>query len=282
MFFKSATALSLVLLMTSVQAQEDLPPNFPELRLSVNPLYHSVGLKLGHVLGVSRQRMVFRTFEGELMLGFGTGPERVVDRQCAQTVLGRQTGTLRSRQQDQPELRERAANKCTLFINPWPFSFLSRALRDTIEEIKDNPTAIYYVNYYIAPSHLLMKTKNQVLGAFPVQPDLKIEPSFRVSSWQALHPEAGVITGRIVQASLEYPVRKTYEIIIQERENANNFRAMSVNNGDMFRYINRAMLTGKQLRIEFIRLHRPHSRFLSALFNYMTNYRIISVEVLSD
>ena len=52
MFFKSATALSLVLLMTSVQAQEDLPPNFPELRLSVNPLYHSVGLKLGHVLGV--------------------------------------------------------------------------------------------------------------------------------------------------------------------------------------------------------------------------------------
>jgi hypothetical protein len=226
--------------------------------------------------------MVFRTFEGELMLGFGTGPERVVDRQCAQTVLGRQTGTLRSRQQDQPELRERAANKCTLFINPWPFSFLSRALRDTIEEIKDNPTAIYYVNYYIAPSHLLMKTKNQVLGAFPVQPDLKIEPSFRVSSWQALHPEAGVITGRVVQASLEYPVRKTYEIIIQERENANNFRAMSVNNGDMFRYINRAMLTGKQLRIEFIRLHRPHSRFLSALFNYMTNYRIISVEILSD
>jgi len=194
---------------------------------------------------------VFRTFEGELMLGFGTGPERVVDRQCAQTVLGRQTGTLRSRQQDQPELRERAANKCTLFINPWPFSFLSRALRDTIEEIKDNPTAIYYVNYYIAPSHLLMKTKNQVLGAFPVQPDLKIEPSFRVSSWQALHPEAGVITGRVVQASLEYPVRKTYEIIIQERENANNFRAMSVNNGDMFRYINRAMLTGKQLRIEY-------------------------------
>ena len=127
-----------------------------------------------------------------------------------------------------------------------------------------------------------MKTKNQVLGAFPVQPDLKIEPSFRVSSWQALHPEAGVITGRIVQASLEYPVRKTYEIIIQERENANNFRAMSVNNGDMFRYINRAMLTGKQLRIEFIRLHRPHSRFLSALFNYMTNYRIISVEILPD
>src|SRR5262245_62623117 len=37
MLFKSATALSLVLLITSVQAQEDLPPNFPELRLSVNP-----------------------------------------------------------------------------------------------------------------------------------------------------------------------------------------------------------------------------------------------------
>src|SRR5215471_3301273 len=91
MFFKSATALSLVLLMTSVQAQEDLPPNFPELRLSVNPLYHSVGLKLGHVLGVSRQRMVFRTFEGELMLGFGTGPERVVSSvrtNCSWTTNG--------------------------------------------------------------------------------------------------------------------------------------------------------------------------------------------------
>jgi hypothetical protein len=167
-----------------------------------------------------------------------------------------------------------------LFNNPWRFSFLRRSLFDHISRIKERPVVIYYVNYYVAPSHVLMNTANQVLEAFPVQPDLKLEPNFRIPSWSALHPEAGVIVGRIVQASLEFPLRKTYEVIIQESENADNFRAMSVSDRKLFQYINKAMLSGRQVRIEYTRLFRPHGTILSTIFNYLTNFRVISVELV--
>lgn len=260
----------------------ELPKDFPELRFTINPLFHSIGVKLGNALSVRRVRPVARTFEGELMLGFGTAPDLVTDRQCAQSILQRGTSTRRSNTREDPELRKRADEQCALFNNPWRFSFLSRRLFESVKEIKDVPVVIYFVNYFLAPSHLLMQTRNQALNVFPVQSDLQIEPSHSVPSWRGVHPEAGTITGRVVQASLEYPVRKTYEVIIQESQNANNFRAMSVNDGEMFRYITRAMLTGKLLRIEFVQLYRAHGRFKSWLLNYMTNFRIVSVSVVDD
>jgi hypothetical protein len=271
-----------------LQAQEapaqtsDLPENFPELRFRFNPTYHSIGLKLGHVLTVRRHRPILSTFEGEMMLGFGTGPADAVDRQCMQVTLEQGTSTRRSNQQEQDELRAKAAQDCFLFTNPWRFSFLNTPTFNLISEIKDRPVVIYYVNYYIAPSHLLMKTKNQVLEAFPTQPNLKLDPSFRIRTWAGVLPEAGVITGRIVQASIEYPVRKTYEVIIQESENANNFRAMSVSDVRLFQYITHAMLTGRLVRIHYVRLYNPHGALMSTLLNYLTNFRVSAVELVEN
>jgi hypothetical protein len=265
-------------------SSSELPEDFPKLGFTMNPTYHSIGVKLGHALSVSRQRLVLRTFEGEFMLGFGANPDQVKDRGCVQSVLNQGTNTRRTPQRQDKELQNKADEECTLFTNPWRFSFLSKSLYDRVVNNKVESVVAYYVNYYtyLKPSHLLMKTTNRLLNIFPVQADLKIEPSFKISAWPRLHPEAGVITGRIVHASLEYPIRKTYEVIIQESENANNFRAMSVNDQQLFQYITQAMLTGKQMRIEFIRLYRPHGRALTALFNYMTDFRIISVELLND
>jgi hypothetical protein len=216
------------------------------------------------------------------MLGIGTGPEVAVDRACMQDILQHGTSTRRSKHDEDAQLRKRATQECRLFTNPWRFSFLSGKLYESVKDIKDSPVLIYYINYYFMPSHLLMRTKNEVLNVFPVQPDLQIEPQFRIPSWSAVHPEAGMITGRVVQASLEYPVRKTYEVVIQESQNANNFRAMSVNDREMFQYITRAMLTGRLLRIEFTRLWGPHAGALTKLFNYMSSYRVISVEILPN
>jgi hypothetical protein len=274
----------LLLLSLTLSASTELPEDFPDLRFTVNPAYHSIGVKLGHALSVRRERLVLRTFEGELMLGFGTNPDQVKDRGCVQSVLSQGTSTRRAPQRPDQELQNRADEECTLFTNPWRFSFLSKSLFDKAVNTKVESVVVYYVNYYtyLRPSHLLMKTTNRLLNIFPVQGDLKIEPGFKISAWPRLHPQAGVITGRIVHASLEYPVRKTYEVIIQESENANNFRAMSVNDREMFQYITRAMLTGKRMRIEFMRLHGPHGQALTALFNYMTDFRIISVELLND
>jgi hypothetical protein len=127
-----------------------------------------------------------------------------------------------------------------------------------------------------------MQTRNRVLNAWATNPDLKITRKFETSSWRRIHPESGTITGRVVQASLEYSVRKTYEVIIQEREHADNFRAMSVSNREMFQYITRAMLTGKMLRLEYIRLFSPHAGVASFFLNYMTSFRIVSAEILPD
>jgi hypothetical protein len=278
------TLLAVILTSIPVLAQDpqpsELPRDYPEIRFSLNFTYHSLGLKLGHLLGVRRERPILSTYEGELMLGYGSSPETVVERQCRQEILQQGTSTRRTPAQDQEDLNKKVDAKCRLFDNPWRFSFLNFPLFTALSGMHDDPIVLYYVNYYIAPSHILMRTNNQLLAAFPVQQNLKIDNSYRIPSWSAVHPEAGTITGRVVQASVEYPLRKTYEIVIQESQNANNFRAMSVSDADMFVYIQRAMLTGRPMRIEFVRLYRPHGTLMSALFNYMTSLRVISVELL--
>ena len=155
----------LLALMTTVSLaqtpQEDkAPENFPTLRFRFNPTYHSIGLKLGNVLNVRRQRPVLSTFEGELMMGLGSGPGLVADRSCVPGVLGQGTSTRRSTTHQQEELRNRANEECALFNNPWRFSFLSQHMFDHVELIKNRPVVMYYVNYYIAPSHILMQTNN--------------------------------------------------------------------------------------------------------------------------
>jgi hypothetical protein len=146
--------------------------------------------------------------------------------------------------------------------------------------VKEKPVIIYYINYYVSLAHLLMNTRNEVLDVFATQPDLNIEPNFSIPAWSGIQPEVGVINGRIVQASLEFPIRKSYEVIIQESENANNFRAMSVSDAKLFNYITRAMLTGRQLRIRYMRLYGPHAGLMTSMLNYMTSMRIISVDVI--
>lgn len=277
-------ALASVYMAFAASAQDlplaDPPEDFPVFSFSINPIYHSIGLQLGHVLSIRRERIFIRTFEGEMMLGVGSNPGSVVDRQCVRTVLDEQGPS--GNQQVQDARQRRANTDCFLFDNPWRFSTLKTPVFNKIAALKNDSMLIYYINYHVAPSYALTKTTNKVLDAFATVPNLKIKPRYRISSWSGLHPEAGIITGRVVRASLEYSLRKTYEVIIQESENADHFRAMSINDGRLFRYVTQAMLTGKLLRIEYVRLFQPHSRFLSALFNYMTDYRIISVEIAEE
>lgn len=254
----------------------DTPADFPIIRFSMNPFYHSTGFYLGHVLNVRRMRPILSTYEGEMMIGFGSNPRPVVDRRCVQAyVAAQKSGT-------PAENQLAAEQECALFPNPWKFSSLSLSLRDAITVIKERPVVIFYTNYLWVPSHILTKTNNLAEAAFAVNPNLNLPSSFRVPAWARIHPEAGNITGRIVKASMENLLIKSYEVIIQESENSDNFRAMSVNDGALFRYITQAMLTGKKMRIEYIRLYRPHSWFLSTLLNYATQYRIISVDLLND
>jgi hypothetical protein len=262
------------------RANSVLPEDYPEIRFSMNPIYDSVGFQFGHILNARRMRPLLSTFEGELMLGFGTGgtgSTDVADRRCVEQVMG-EVRRVAFPQDREAALREGLDN-CYLFTNPWPFSFLDPKVFDVYTGVQNRPVVIYYSNFFWRPEHLLMKTRNHLQGIYPIQEDLEIQPSFHIPNWAALNPEAGQIQGRVVRASLVYPFRKSYEVIIQEGVNANNFRAMSVSDGDLFRYITRAMLSGRQMRISYMRLYGPHGALKTFLLNYRSNYRIIGVDL---
>lgn len=278
MIYRSLILILLVPIVAWAQEPDpnDTPADFPIIRFSMNPLYSSTGFYLGHVLNVRRVRPILSTYEGEMMIGFGSNPRPVVDRRCVQAYVAAQ-------KEGSPAKNQLTAEQeCALFPNPWKFSFLSRSLKDTISVIKESPVVIFYTHHLWVPSHILTQTHNLAAAAFAVNPNLNLPSNYRVASWTGIHPEAGSITGRIVKASMENHLIKSYEVIIQESENADNFRAMSVNDGAFFRYITQAMLTGKKMRIDYIRLYRPHSWLLSTLLNYATQYRIISINLLDD
>jgi hypothetical protein len=261
-----------------------LPVGFPEFsRWSLSPFSYSTGIQLGQILNLRRERPVFSTFEGDLMLGFGTSFGEKVDRVCVESELPTQSRA-RISSEELARLTQEARNSCALFRNPWRFSFLSSNLFDRIVPMKGRPVLLYFINYFsaIAPSHILKRTSNTLLDAFPVDPNLALATSFRIPSWKALHPESGFISGRIVRASLENSLRKTFEVVIQENENSDSFRAMTVSNEGLFRYITHAMLTGRQLRIEYIRLFSRHSALIQSIWTHMTDYRIIGVEIIPD
>lgn len=262
------------------QILTEVPEDFPLFtRFSVSPFYYSTGLQLGNVLSVRRERPILSTFEGELNLGIGSTKGPLIDRGCVADIVEPQVNR-RTPPARVEELTREASVSCEIFRNPWRFSFLSTPLFERMSAIKDRPVVIYFINYYVAASHILMRTTNMILDAYPVSPNLPIEPVFRISSWARMHPEAGFITGRVVRASLENSLRRSYEIVIQESQNTNNFRTMSIADHDLFRYITHAMLTGKLLRLEYIRQFRAHAAISQTIWTYMTAFRIIGVEVM--
>jgi hypothetical protein len=259
----------------------DIPPDFPSIGFTLNPSYSAIGLHFGSILNVRRERPVLSTYEGELMMGLGSNPGPKEDRVCAQSRMDsirQRTGN----QQEQNALAKSSATDCLLFKNPWRFSFLNDELYSRMISVKERPVLIYYITHLFSFSHILMRTRNHVQQVFPIMPNLKIEPHFQISSWSQFHPESGHITGRIVGASSVNVLIKSYEVIIQEGENASNFRAMSISDGDLFRYITRAMLTGKRLRIEYVRLFGLHAQTVAFFWNYLTEYRVIAVDVIDQ
>ena len=97
--------LILLSMVTSATAQaqdqegsgSELPKDFPRLGFSINPIYHSIGLKLGHVLNPRRVRVFRRTFEGSMMLGFGTNP-----RPCGRSTMYGNSSCNRERSREDP------------------------------------------------------------------------------------------------------------------------------------------------------------------------------------
>ena len=261
------------------------PHDLPPIEYSRNPLYVSEGYKLGYVLDFYRYGIFPWSYEGTMMIGFGTGRQRFVDNHCAQNHIATAEG-ISDPVQKQRVLDE--ANKdCYVFSNPWPFSTLTESRYrnyERIDNVATTPVLLYYIVPWISVERLITRTRHFVEGIYPVNPGANLPPSFKLddsgfptAGW--INIKRGFVDGRIVSASLDHWLRKSFEVTIQAGELGNNFRRMSVSSQEMFNYILATMLTGRMARIGYIELLGFENAILQVGKDYDTPYRIVSVEL---
>ncbi|MBX3022122.1 MAG: hypothetical protein KF799_10650 [Bdellovibrionales bacterium] len=286
-------ALLFVLFATTsltLHAQTELPPGVPRIRWSPNPTFTEEGFRLGYMLRVEAR--LLWNFEGKFMMGFGSSPEMIRDRECEVQFTQRIQRSTRvdSRLSMQDQMNE----LCSIEANPWRFSMVSPVLFDRFRDIGLVPVVVYYTrstNSIFGATRtrslraFTTDTLNYVQDVFPTNPASPAPTFYHVERGelpvaQAINPAAGFVEGRVVKASLSHFIRKSYEITFQLGSLGNNYLRLSVNTQGMFDHLVLAMLTGEVVRLSYVRLFEVHAWLSSILYAYSTNYRVTSVEIL--
>jgi len=265
----------------AVEAQ-DLPP----IEYNRNPYYQEEGYRLGSILNFYRYRIFPWSYEGTMMMGFGAGRQDFIDQLC---LDARTQGTENIADANKRQTAvDQATRSCYIFTNPWPFSTLNHQLLLAFEQLGNaqvSPILLHYSVPYISIENIITQTKNFVEGIYPINPDAKIAHSYHISESQipfsgSLNIKRGFIDGRVVKASLDHLLRKSFEVTIQEGKLGNNFTRMSVDNQEVFNYILAAMLTGKLVHIEYLELIGFEASLVRVMRDYDTPYRVIGVELM--
>lgn len=268
------TGLFLSALLSIAGAQTQFS-DLPRVEYFRNPYYESQGFRLGYILDFARFGIVIPSYEGKLMLGFGSSPDSDIDPRCYATKM---------RNKVAPEI---AKKECLTVSNPWPFSTLDSSVFKQYSgytDAKTAPVLVYYVRPTLSPEHEVTNTKNFVEGIYRLNPNIKMASAIdgRESASELparLNREEGYIEGRVVKASLDHPLRKSFEITIQEGPLGSNFKQMSVSSQDVFNYIVQTMLTGKLVRIGYLKLQGLENDIYLIGKDYDTAYRVITVEL---
>lgn len=287
-------SLLALLIFTSLRpfAQTELPPNVPRIRWSPNPTFTEEGFRLGYMLRVEAR--LLWNFEGKFMMGFGSSPEMIRDRECESEFIDRIS------RQNRPDTRLSMMTQkdqlCSIEMNPWRFSMVSPALFNRFRELPLIPVVVYYTR---STSSIFGATRtgslrafttdtlNYVQDIFPTNPSSPAPNFFHIERGelpiaQTINPAAGFVEGRVVKASLSHFIRKSYEIIFQQGSLGNNYLRLSVNTQSMFDHLVLSMLTGEVVRLSYVRLFEVHGWLSSIFYAYSTNYRVTSVEILRN
>jgi len=259
----------------------------PHISYFRNPYYYSEGFRLGFVLDFHRSGFPFWiwSYEGELMTGFGSDKMMVVDQYCMADEMA-WISEIKDEQKKQTAMQA-AKTQCYVFDNPWNFSTLNAGLYETylgFQNLQFTPVLIYYVSPIFSFSRAITNTSNFVEGIYSINPSLDIPKSYKVPSYDlpiagTFNKDRGFKEGRIVTASLDHYVRKSFEVTLQEGPYGNNFRRMSVSDQEMFDFIVKAMLTGKMVRVEYVKITDIENEILRIGKSYDTPYRVVSLEV---
>lgn len=265
-------------------SDSNLPPDVPKVRFTVNPLYSQEGFRMGHLLQFTS--VIGWHYEGSLMQGYASSPGPLVDQTCVQnmTKAGRATTTAE------------IESICAFDENPWHFSAVDGTLFKEIQgSDQPKPVVVYYSRPIwsalgaianLAPQVMWSNTLNIAQKVWIVKPP---DTMFKIYSLEqgelghiaeVISHAEGYVEGRVVKATLDHLLRKTYEITIQLGDGGNNFKRMSVNDPAMFDHLVLAMMSGKLLRLGYVHYFQSVEGWYSDLRGYQTLYRITSVEVL--
>lgn len=282
----------------------------PKLGLAPDPLYSSIGFRLGYITSVKDEGFFWWRYhyEGSLLLGVSTNKGHIYDRICLgyldkekgkiqkkisymRTSVAEQDSapsesdynTLQNLQDDLHQIDVKKDEDCLITDNPWSFSFFDDSYYKKYLHFTYGPVLIYYRTPLLTAKELFSKTDNYLLNMWKVNPSIPLQKSMStdegIFNTTTFTPEKGIIQGRVVSASVESIFLKTYEVTIQLETSGNDFRRMSVSDSDLFNYIVRCMLSGRLLEIEYIKLMAV-LRPLSDLRGYSTDFRIVKVTPL--
>lgn len=256
-------------------AAEPEIPNFPKIRYSPDFAVKSEGFLMGYFRYIDWSGYFSWSYEGQLALGIGTQPGKIVDHLCAEA---------------HPEI---AATSCVIGETPWHFSFIETPLYNQYQKLLRSqnfasPVVIYFEVPLYSPTHFFLRTgtKNFLMKIYRVSPRAMVRTHYeldRSSLPAALRGlNRGVSTipqGWVVAAVLDNVIFKTYVITIQENLEGNNFMSLNVNDPEMFDFLVTAMLSGRPVRISYLQLQGWDADLFKAR-GYQTPFRIIGVDIL--
>jgi hypothetical protein len=273
-------------------ARITLPDGVPRVRWIPNPLYNEEGFRLGYILRF--EDVIFWHFEGKFMMGFGSSPQTIIDKDClAEATAAAQS---KSNKRIRTKALERVNELCFVDVNPWPFSVLDPNLYADFKNVGVTPVVLYYTRPITKPYEIIQarsfraifsETRNFTQKMWRVDPNLKAPTFYSLEQGELpvarhVNPAVGYTEGRVVKATMDHYLRKTYEITLQQGRFGNNFARMSVNDSEMFDALVLSMMTGRLVRIGYLRLFDVYAWLSSIVWAYQTSYRITSVELLSD
>lgn len=250
-----------------------------------NPNRYEIGYVLGILAHVASEGVIIKTIEGSIKLGSLSARGGFLDRRCYDRELARGQNQPADATPTPPEiLQQRAIDNCTEKINPWPFSRYNPSLLAGFQPGRGQFVLVSYRSYFILP---FTESPNYFSKLYIVDPQImpigtRIDARSRMPVSRRLHYASGSVKGRIVQASLNGVVRRTWELVIQVGNSGDVFERLSVNDRELFEFALRAMSTGRFLQIGYYQLFSPIAAPYRLILGYNTNSRVHSIEVLSD
>jgi hypothetical protein len=250
--------------------------NMESTRSWWNPFRTSQGYVLGVLAGVQSRGILIHTLEGSLKLGVTSSRGGYLDKPCYDQLLA---GNSRPNAQEQ----RIATEKCTVVINPWPFSNYNQHLISRFENLGGQLILVFYRTYPILP---FTNSPNFVSKIYFVDPKiLDVGASYEARSMpisSTLNYASGFLEGRIVKASLDGVFRRSFEFIIQIGSTGDVFTVVSLSDRRLFEFGIKAMSTGRYLKVSYFHLFGPLALPSDLLFDYKTNLRAHKIEVLEE